>query len=637
MKRNKSKLSMLLLCLMAGSAVTSCVDADIDDALEYKDTYTNVNDADKHILGIYSKFMELGEQMVVLGELRGDLMDITDNSNTYLQEVAAKVDDSANPYLDPTPYYSVINECNDCLHNFDLMKERHDMTEDEYNERYSDIAALRCYVYLQLAIQFGKVPYITDPIVSVNDMKTAEQNAEWLSLDALLPRLISVMESLPFLNQYEESSLVLNPVTGANTTLNGEQLSYYFVYKKLLLADLYLWNSQYREAAALYKEVMDIDSDEDDANNYERYKCCRSSSKDALSLFYEASLSRFQEPNVNSYTTLWPTMFSDELTAKRATYEWIWAITYPTGTTPQYPFVSLFASTDEGGNYQLKPSSSCLYNFNRLDRTRQNDSPYDTRGNEATYRVTASGDTVCAKYLYMYDPAVPYEQEGRLWLYRAPMVHLRYAECMNRLGYPKLAWSLVIKGLVDSYGTSYPSDVTRTSDMRDYRGKNSIFDLQYPITMGVTVNPGYEEADSALLYFDTRFYTTNAANPYDGYARRGPWRQSYGIRNGRACMNNVTDANFSSKTLATCATREDSIYLVEKILMDEAALELAHEGNRFGDLVRVARRMNREGNDGMSGTEYFKAVMDRKAQGSKNVLGVPDYSAGENSWFLTFH
>jgi hypothetical protein len=217
------------------------------------------------------------------------------------------------------------------------------------------------------------------------------------------------------------------------------------------------------------------------------------------------------------------------------------------------------------------------------------------------------------------------------------MVHLRYAECMNRLGYPKLAWSLIIKGLVDSYGTSYPSDVTRTSDMRDYKGRNSIFDLQYPITMGVTVNPGYEEADSALLYFDTRFYTTNAANPYDGYARRGPWRQSYGLRNGRACMNDVTDANFSSKTLATCATREDSIYLVEKILMDEAALELAHEGNRFGDLVRVARRMNREGNDGMSGTEYFKAVMDRKAQGSQNVLGVPDYSAGESSWYLPFH
>jgi hypothetical protein len=630
--------TLLLMGAATSTSFISCVDADIDDALEYKDTYTNVNDADKHILGVYSKFMELGEQLVVLGELRGDLMDITDQSDTYLQEVAAKTDDSANPYFDPTPFYSVINECNDCLYNFDLMKERHDMTEDEYNERYADIAALRCYVYLQLGIQFGTVPYITDPIVSVSDMKTAEQSAEWLSLDALIPRLIGVMESLPSLKQYEESSLVLNPVTGASTTLSGEQLSYFFIYKKLLLADLYLWNSQYREAAVLYKEVMDIDSDEDVSYSINRYKCSGELSKDALSSFYEASLSRFQEPNVHAFTTLWPLMFSDALTVKRATYEWIWTISYPAGTTPQYPFVSLFASTDEGGNYQLKPSSSCLYNFNRMDRTRKNDSPYDTRGDEATYRVTASGDTVCAKYLYMYDPAVPYEQEGRLWLYRAPMVHLRFAECMNRLGYPKLAWELVIRGFVNAYGTEYPKDVTPTSDMRDYRGQNSIFDLLYPITMGVTVNPGFEEADSALLYFDTRLYKTNASNPYDRYEVRGPWRQSYGIRNGRACMNDVTDANFAvQQDLSTCATLQDSIYLVEKILMDEAALELAHEGNRFGDLVRVARRMNREGNDGMTGDQYFRAVMDRKAQSSKNVLGVPDYSAGESSWYLPFH
>jgi hypothetical protein len=103
-------------------------------------------------------------------------------------------------------------------------------------------------------------------------------------------------------------------------------------------------------------------------------------------------------------------------------------------------------------------------------------------------------------------------------------------------------------------------------------------------------------------------------------------------------MNNVTSANFAvQQDLSTCATLQDSIYLVEKILMDEAALELAHEGNRFGDLVRVARRMNKEGNDGMTGDQYFQAVMDRKAQGSKNVLGVPDYSAGESSWYLPFH
>jgi hypothetical protein len=633
MKYQKIGLAVLLALSICGTN-TSCVDADIDDALEYKDTYTNVNDADKHIMGVYSKFMELGEQMIVLNELRGDLMDITDNANTYLQEVEAKVDDASNPYLDPTPYYRVINECNDCLANFDLMLQRHDMTEDEYNERYSDIAALRCYVYLQLGAQFGKVPYITTPIVSVKDMKNLEQSAEWLSLDQLIPRLITVMEGLPFMKPYEESQLIYNEVTGAYNTVSGQRLSYYFVHKQLLLADLYLWNNQYREAATLYKEVMDIDTNEDVSISIGRYKCSMSLDF-SVTTFYQASLSRYYGPDVSHYSTSWPMMFSDALTTKRASYEWLWAITYPAGTTPQYPFVDLFASTSDGGDYQLKPSSSCLYNFTRLDHLRSNGSPYDTRGLDATYTVSATGDTVCAKYLYLYDPTVPYEKTGRLWLYRAPMIQLRFAECMNRLGYPELAWAFVIEGLENYYGTAYPDGVFRGCDPRDFQGNgHNLFHVTKPITMGVALEP----QDSALLYFDTRLLSPKSKNTFEGYEVRGAWRQHAGLRVGRACMEAVTSSDFSTQgDLSNCKTRQDSIYLVEKILMDEAALELAHEGNRYPDLVRVARRMNTQGNDGMTGDQYFQAVMQRKASGSHNVLGQPDYSAGESSWYLTFH
>ena len=87
-------------------------------------------------------------------------------------------------------------------------------------------------------------------------------------------------------------------------------------------------------------------------------------------------------------------------------------------------------------------------------------------------------------------------------------------------------------------------------------------------------------------------------------------------------------------------------YLVEKILLDEAANELAHEGNRWEDLVRVARRMNTSTttstvngtvytltNDGMSGDTWFREIMADKAAGSRNALGVPSYGA-ESSWYI---
>ena len=52
-------LSLGLMCATFGS----CVDVELKDTLDYEDTYTDSNDADKHILDIYSLFMDLAEQM----------------------------------------------------------------------------------------------------------------------------------------------------------------------------------------------------------------------------------------------------------------------------------------------------------------------------------------------------------------------------------------------------------------------------------------------------------------------------------------------------------------------------------------------------------------------------------------------
>ncbi len=628
--------------------LSACIDSDIDDAVEYGSTYTDVDDADKHILGVYSEFMDLAEQMIVLGEVRADLMTITDYSNDYLQEVDANVYDANNPYMDPTAYYKVINECNDVLVNFDKMHAKHSLEDDEYAERYSDIQAIRCYTYLQLATQFSPVYYLTEPIVSVGDMEAVQAKGQTVTLDALIPILIGCMESCPTLKDYEESPLVVND--GTNVSLDGVIMKFFFINKKLLLADLYLWNNQFREAATLYKDIMDTDSQLDDINNYERFKCSTSLDESVSASYYQATLSRYKYWDVNSYSSNWMSMFSDPASVNytRAAFsqEWIWTIPFTAGREPAYPFVKLFASVADGGNYQLRPSTDCLYRFNRTDRLRTNGAPYDTRGDSATYEVRASGDTVCAKYLYFYDPTTPYQQSGRWWLYRTAKVHLRFAECMNRLGYPDFAVRFAQSGIQGTYGNSYPSTdldgraTDSLSNIRNFATPN-LFQVMYPITTGVCDN----EADSALLFFDARMYTTAASNPYEKVVRRGPWRQARGVRR-RSCMANCYEADHStSGDLANCTTKEDSIYLVEKIILDEAANELAHEGNRWEDLVRVARRMNTSTvtssvngtiytltNDGMSGDAWFREIMADKAAGSKNALGTPSYG-GESTWY----
>ncbi len=146
-----------------------------------------------------------------------------------------------------------------------------------------------------------------------------------------------------------------------------------------------MWNNQYREAATLYKEFLDQDSKLAETNNYLRYKCTSSgtiSTEGAYGNYYQAYFLRYNDANVNANFTSWPNMFSDLMSTKAADAEWIWTITFPSGDEPAYPFVDLFASTSDGGSYQLRPSSACIYNYNRSDLLRTNDAPYDPRREE---------------------------------------------------------------------------------------------------------------------------------------------------------------------------------------------------------------------------------------------------------------
>ncbi|MBP5680939.1 MAG: hypothetical protein J6X31_07825 [Bacteroidales bacterium] len=672
----KIKISLLTLCVL--SAMTACVDADLQDALDEKDTYTNAEDADYHILGIYSQFMQLAEQMVVLNELRGDLMTITPNANEYLQQVEANKYNAENPYFSAQPYYSVIANCNDALVNFDKMLERHDMTADQYAERYSDVQAMRCYVYLQLAAQFGKVYYMEEPITSLSKLKKYQATARPIELDELLPKLIACMEKVPTLEDYEQSALAYDG--SSKVTVDGQILSTYFINKKLVLADLYLWagrsQDDFRRAAALYKEVMNKDADAAETQNSLHYKCntftytgtSLPTSAAQTSSNYCAGTLRYKDQDERSFFTTWPYMFKDAVSSAPGMYEWIWSITYTPNGEPRYPFIDLFESDKLGGSYQLRPSENYIYETQRTDILRNNGAPYDPRGfgalkegtNEylgATFRVDA-GDTVCAKYLYLYDSTLPTQKTGRLWLYRAAGVHLRFAEALNRAGYPDMAYGFLMGGPAGYYGTVYPREdangnpTTTESRPVDYKGidvngnkigmTRNLFGLRYPITTGICDNA----VDSALLYFDTRYYTTATENSYEGIVVRGPWRSASGLR-GRQLMRYKTTAHFSAngRTLSECADKADSIYLIEKIIMDEAALELGHEGQRFPDLVRVARRMNRGEaivvngrsynltNDGVSGSQYFQEVIGQKAASTINVLGAAQYS-DENSWFI---
>jgi hypothetical protein len=194
--------------------------------------------------------------------------------------------------------------------------------------------------------------------------------------------------------------------------------------------------------------------------------------------------------------------------------------------------------------------------------------PLDSRG-VFTYRYI-NGQPVIMKYLYNYLgsdllPGNIFNKTGKWFLTRAATLHLHYAEAANRAGKMKVAYALVNRGIKEAYDTL--PGAARTRDVTNWQ---QTF-LPYP----------YD--------FDAR--------EGDAPSYRNNWYRNQGIR-GRAALRSVkfdSAKYFNLSASGFFKPLTDSLgfmQFVENMIVDEDGLELAYEGNRWSDLVRVALRKN---------------------------------------------
>lgn len=574
------KITRFILTLIVGSmALTACNDDHLGDAVPYDKFYQDLADADRAILGVYAQFTTLAEQIIVLNELRADLMDVTPSATPDLERLNLNRIDPTNPWVNPLKFYAVINSCNDVLSNFDKMLAEHKMTQDEYDERYSDIGALRCWIYLQLLNLYGSVPYITEPLVNLSDVEHYMGAEHRMSADELLPKLIEFMLSLPTLEDYIYSDLI-------NGAPNGYSLEPMFVSKRLVLADLYLYNNQYAEAAHMYRQVMATDEENSNTTMQQRRYRLYSFPFTAASGLPDWYAIMFRDGHIEDYNGLintWVEIFNDPPASRkvstRSAFERIWYIPFDDKLEPVNPFTTLL----EG--FQLKASD---YSMDSLwARPMKNQFPYDARGMGGSF----DSNGLITKYSARIASSSLAQLHGYWMLYRAAGLHLRYAEAANRAGYPYLAWCLLNDGLFS--GFNYVNEAGNR--------------VGFPNGTGASVDEPYP----ADYLFDVV------------YPRK--WTQNAGVR-GRAFMPPVP---FPSGLTST----QDSIQWLEAQIIREAGLELAFEGQRWSDLVRVARRMNKEGRDG------FKFLFEDniKKKYERANLPAPAFTADESSWYLPFY
>ncbi len=578
----KSFLYLGLCLSVTVSTLSSCkkfLDLEPKEGLENKQVYRNLYDADAAVIGVYGKLMNLAEQHVVLNELRADLLTVTDNTIPALREInendVSKIS-SENPYISPKKFYEVILNCNDVLKNFIAMRDESKLDLDQFKERYSDVLAIRTWVYLQLGIHYGSVPYVTDALEDI-DAVLDKSKYPILEFSALLDKLIADAESMPYKEFYSSGSSLLTQVDGYST----ERL---FINKNALLGDLYLWKGDYNAAARAYKDVMTAyDNLGKDDFRFDRFKMrwAEVSSNNDLSVGYLRYRTEDVTTLVNSTSQGWRSIFSRGQDALWDT-EWVWTLPFSPNFKPENPFIKLFA--DNGGSYQLKPSQHILDLWN--NETQANNVPYDAR---KTLSVsTVNGKDFVTKYLDEYSsisnqiPIDKFSKKGKWFLYRQSKLHLRFIEAANRDHKYKLANSMLNNGIGNNYDNPNVSD------------KTDVMQTHLP--------PPYD--------FDARYGTV----PF----LRGTWHRNTGVR-GRAYLQN--------KPLANPA---DSLISIEDNLINEAALELAFEGSRWEDLLRIAIRRNDP--SFLADKIYLKHLKS----GNPNADAVRAKLMDRKNWYLPF-
>ncbi|HLP06159.1 MAG TPA: hypothetical protein VK152_12090, partial [Paludibacter sp.] len=224
-------------------ALTSCEDMLTVDSNRYatvdQNPLSSTSDTVSTVLGLLKSMQKIGDRYILLGEMRADLLDVTPYTSAAIRQLSNYTVDSTNTYANPRDYYSIINNCNYFI-------SRTSGAGSPLKSENALVHAIRAWTYMQIAINWGKAQYYTQPLLTVEDTK---KNFPVLDIATLTDSLIADLE--PYRN-------AAYPNYGKIYEFNSEEL---FLPMKLVLGDLYLWRGRttadFENAATCYAGYID--------------------------------------------------------------------------------------------------------------------------------------------------------------------------------------------------------------------------------------------------------------------------------------------------------------------------------------------------------------------------------------------
>lgn len=586
----KTILTISLAAFFA-AGVTSCEDMLRVDSktvmYDYENTLDDPTDSVYSVLGVIKKMQSIADRTNILGEIRGDLVAVSDKASEDLRDLykydfaSLKEDNKYDQVLD---YYSIINNCNFFLNKVDTTFTRNQ--KPVLKGEYIVMLCYKAWAYLQLAQIYGEVPYFDEPVTGDVAADVAKLNIKEVA-QALLQQFKGKEKNyIEYMDKYSPNYGKLGGEDLGGGQKTTEHLSTeVFIPIRLILGDLYLWAEDYAKAALYYHDFLAGDNRAYTVGLYDVRWLTNDFlyfGPDITSSWDTYTRNIFAQNGYIAYIPMEPNEYSGIISdlpniycSTEDNYYW-YQLTRSRALTA--------TSARQNYCYHAKLSADSRYEFPAYMPNKEDETNVLRRGDlrlqsvlETEYLIFDGDDITSSNYGNEYQTLNKINSE-KIWLYRKDVVYLRLAEALNRCELPQTAFAILKSGLCKA-------TIDSISQGEKLRAKNiNGVDISSIYTFSTkSFKPG------VTTWADASFSTgIGTANAYISL-----WQDegnTFGIHS-RGCGDAAYDPNYRipvDTTGGRIPTLEDSIRGVEERLIDEMALETCFEGYRFGDLLRIS-------------------------------------------------
>ena len=625
---NMKRIYIFISIILGMGSLVSCDDffaQESDDVLYAdKEHLNNAVDTVFSVTGILTKLQVIADRTILLGEVRGDLVQLTAAANNDLREMANFEMSDDNRYNAPSDYYAIINNCNYFITHADTAL-RSNRNEIIFMKEYAAVKAIRAWTYLQLALNYGRVPFVTEPLLSREEAEAAEQGTT-ADIQTICSYFINDLASIP--ERY-------NTEYPGYGTIADNQSKLLFFPLSIIRAELYLWRAtmtgnkeDYRQAALHYFKYI---SERNGMNSaYPTYdECLYFSPRSTSYTSYSGSLYPISE-SVAADEELITMIASDKLRSK-GTYSELSNLFNSNDDNDRKVSISPSKRADEISSAQVycqvqERGFNVIYPLQQLSDHMTGDLRLAESWIEDYDRDPFTKEMVETQYITKYGGLRSSDASNNVHIYRRMMVYLRMAEALNMAGYPRMAFKILSEGINNN---NILSDVIPYYDGDGVSKTDSLYLSQFDF------NPVRYQL---ITIDDYRNGTTAQNHNMLGIHTRGsgwtPLNEFYQLP--EADLPEIEDSLADDDIYYYDVIIKDTPELIKRqqefvdsLILNESALEFAFEGTRYYDIMRYAMHQK---NPGQAMAEIIGARLGEENRIS--MASIINKLADQRNWYL---